>query len=117
MTLDELRKHFWWLGNGEAGSHLVALENNRVTVEITQHTWSLRTGRYERSVERELGALGFKVAWRRAWSTARRRDLEDARMRTDANRQPFDEGAFIEAMRVEERARLEREENEDNKEG
>jgi hypothetical protein len=104
LTLDDLRRRFWWLGGGEAGSHLVALANNRVTMEITQHTWSRRTERYERSVEEGLAAMGLRVEWRRAWSAARRRDLDEARTRAEAAGQRFDEEAF-----VEERARFESE--------
>ena len=109
MTLDDLRRRFWWLGDGPARSHIVALENNRATVEITQHTWNRRTERYERSVEQGFAALGLAVEWRRAWSAALRRELAEARAGTEAAGHAFDEVAFIAAMAAEEKVRLERE--------
>ena len=109
MTLDELRRRFWWVGASRARSHIVALENNRVTVEITHHTWNRRTERYERSVERGFAALGLSVAWQPVWSAARRREIDDARAGAVAAGAAFEEAAFVAKMRAEERARLARE--------
>ena len=110
MTLDELRRRFWWLGVSRARSHLVALENNRVTVEITHHTWNRRTERYERSVERGFAAFGLSVAWQPRWSAARREEIDEARARAVVRGEAFEEAAFVAKMRAEEWARLEREE-------
>jgi hypothetical protein len=112
LTLDELQRRFWWLGASRARSHIVALENNCVTVEITHHTWNRRTERYERSVERGFAALGLAVAWQRRWSAARRREIDEARARALDVDETFDEAAFVAAMRGEERARLDREKEE-----
>jgi hypothetical protein len=109
LTLDELRQRLWWIGADPGRSHIVALENNRVTIEIIQHTWNGRTERYERSVEEALAAVGFRVEWRRGWSSARRRNLADARTNAAHRGESFDEEAFVAARCVEERERLEHE--------
>jgi hypothetical protein len=109
LTLDELRQRFWWLGASRTQSHIVALENNRVTVEITHHTWNRRTERYERSVERGFGALGLAVAWQRRWSGALQQEIDKARASAAEGGEAFDEAAFIATKPAEERARIERE--------
>lgn len=71
-----------------------------MTVEIIEHTWNRRTARYEESVEKEFAALGLAVVWRRLWSEALRQMIEEARAAAGAS---FDENAFVERMREEER--------------
>jgi hypothetical protein len=113
VTLEALRRRFWWLGATPTRSFIVGLENDRATVDITQHTWSRRTQHYERSVERQLAALGLSVVWRPRWSEALRRRLDEARA---AAGETFDEVAFVARMRDEEARRAKRE-SEDPPEG
>ena len=82
MTLEALRRRFWWLGATPTRSFIAGLENGRATVDITQHTWSRRTQHFERSVERQFAELGLSIAWQPRRSGALRRQLEEARAST-----------------------------------
>jgi hypothetical protein len=104
MTLDELRRHFWWLGPGKPGSHIVALEGTNVTVKVLQTTWNRRrTGAYEEAVARDFAVLGFTVTWVPYWTDDLQGKIDEARASAEKKGQPFDEAAFIEKRRREER--------------
>jgi hypothetical protein len=112
VTLEGLRRRFWWLGATRNHSYIVGLENDRVTIDITQYTWNRHTQHYEESVERQLRELGLSVAWQRRWSEVLRKQLVEARARAEAAGARFDEVAFVACRQDEETRRVEREEGE-----
>jgi hypothetical protein len=103
VTLDELRKHFWWLGPGKPGSHIVALDGANVIVKVVQATWNRRTGPYEEAVARDFAALGFTVTWVPYWRDDLQAQIDEARNAAEKKGQPFDEIAFVAKKRHEER--------------
>jgi hypothetical protein len=109
VTLEALRRQFWWMRATPTRSFIVGLENDRVTVDITQHTWSRRTQHYERSVERQFAELGLGVVWQPRWSESLRRRLDEARAVAAAAGDTLDEAAFVERMRDVEARRAKRE--------
>ena len=102
MTLDELRKHFWWLGPIKAGSHIIALDGTRVTVKVLQASWNRRTTAYEELVARDFAALGFAVTWVPYWRDNLQAQIDEARTAAKKKGHTFDEDAFIEKKRHEE---------------
>ena len=102
MTLDELRKHFWWLGPGKAGSHIIALDGAEVTVKVVQASWNRRTTPYEEVMARDFAVLGLTVTWVPYWRDDLQGEIDDAREAARKKGQPFDEAAFIERKRREE---------------
>ncbi len=117
MTLDELREHFWWLGPGrkekakDSGktvyrdSYIVGLEGTTVTIKVIQCTWNRRTQKYEEAVERDFAAIGLQVAWLPFLSPARQAEIDLARGEADKKKEAFDEVAFVERQRREEKRR------------
>lgn len=83
MNLDELRKHFWWLGPGKPGSHIVALNGTTVTDKVVQATWSRRTGPYETAVACDFAALGLTVVWVPYWRDDLQAQIDEARTTGD----------------------------------
>ena len=100
VTLDELRKRFWWLGPDPAGSYIVALEGDTVTIKVIQCSWNRRTQKYEEAVARDFHALGFKVVWQPFLAEKLRTELEKARESAEKAGVIFDEGKFIEQQRA-----------------
>jgi hypothetical protein len=103
MTLDELRERFWWLGPSRKESYIVAMEGDTVTVKVIQCTWNRRTQKYEDAVAADFGALGFKVKWQPFWSEKLGGQIDKAREEEMKNGRMFDEAAFIEGRRADER--------------
>ena len=102
MTLDELRKRFWCLGPDPAGSYIVALEGDTVTIKVIQCSWNRRTQKYEEAVARDFHALGFKVVWQPFLAEKLRGELDRAREIAEKAGGLFDEGKFMEQQRAAE---------------
>lgn len=102
VTLDDLRKRFWWLGPGPAGSYIVALEGDTVTIKVIQCSWNRRTQKYEEAVACDFHALGFKVVWQPFLADKLRGELDRAREVAEKAGVLFDEGKFIEQQRAAE---------------
>ena len=102
MTLDELREFFWWLGPGEPGSHIIALDGANVTVKVVQATWNRRTGPYEEVVGRDFAAFGLTVTWVPYWRDDLQAQIDEARNAAEKKGHPFDAAAFIARKRHEE---------------
>ena len=105
LTLDKLRARFWWLGSGRKNSHILALDGDTATIKVIQRTWNHHTQKYEAAVARDLGELGLKVVWQRAWCRAFQETIDNARTQATEAGQTFDEAAFVEWRRAEETAR------------
>ena len=103
MTLEELRERFWWLGPSRKDSYIVAMEGDTVAVKVIQCTWNRRTQKYEDAVAADFAKLGFKVKWQPFWSDKLRGEIDKARDEEMKNGRSFDEAAFIEANRADER--------------
>jgi hypothetical protein len=80
MTLDDFRKHFWRLGPGKPGSHIIAFEGTNVTVKVLQTTWNRRTGSYEDAGARDFAALGFTVTWVSNWRDDMQAQIDEGRV-------------------------------------
>ncbi|HJX51350.1 MAG TPA: hypothetical protein VJ801_01165 [Polyangia bacterium] len=102
VTLDELRKRFWWLGPDPAGSYIVALEGDTVTIKVIQCSWNRRTQKYEEAVACDFHAIGFKVVWQPFLAEKLRTELEKARESAEKAGVLFDEGKFMEQQRAAE---------------
>ena len=106
MTLEDLRKRFWWLGPSPRDSYIVALDGDTVTIKVIQCTWNRRTQKYEDAVARDFQALGLQVKWQPFFSEMLRAMIEKAR---DEAGPTFDEGRFLEDQRAPELRREARE--------
>ena len=85
VTLDELRKKFWWLGPSVRDSYIVALDGDTVTIKVIQCSWNRRTQKYEEAVARDFEALGLRVEWRPFFSEKLMAEIEKAREKLGAN--------------------------------
>jgi hypothetical protein len=103
VTLDELRKKFWWLGPSVRDSYIVALDGDTVTIKVIQCSWNRRTQKYEEAVARDFEALGLRVEWRPFFSEKLMAEIEKAREKLGAN---FDEGRFLDEQRAAELRRV-----------
>lgn len=97
MTLEELRKRFWWLGPD--GSYVTALRGDQVTVKVIQTSWVRRTQTYEESVARDFVALGFRVQWEPFFADSLETEIARAKEKAEAVGKTFDRATFIAAMR------------------
>jgi hypothetical protein len=102
VTLEELRRRFWWLGPSLRDSFIVALEGETVTIKVIQCSWNRRTQKYEAAVARDFHALGLQVVWKPFFSEKLRAEIEKAREDALKAKIQFDEDAFLEEQRTEE---------------
>ena len=102
VTLEELRRRFWWLGPSPRDSFIVALNGDTVTVKVIQCTWNRRTQKYEEAVARDFHALGLQVVWKPFFSEKLRAEIEKAREDGLKAKIQFDEDAFLDERRAEE---------------
>jgi hypothetical protein len=103
VTLDELRRYFWWLGPGKPGSNILSLEGAVVTIKVIQSSWNRRTQQYEAAVARDFAALGLTVSWVPFWSEGLQAQIDEAREEARKKGKPFDEAAFVARKQQEER--------------
>jgi hypothetical protein len=96
VTLEDLRRKFWWLGPSSKDSYIVLLEGDTVTIKVIQCSWNRRTQKYEEAVAGDFHALGLKVKWQPFFSEKLRGEMEKAREKAGAR---FDEGEFVEMQR------------------
>jgi len=102
VTLEELRRKFWWLGPSLRDSYIVALDGNTVTVKVIQCSWNRRTQKYEEAVARDFHALGLQVRWKPFFSEKVRAEIEKAREEAMRAKIQFDEGKFLDEQRTAE---------------
>ena len=105
VTLDELRKKFWWLGPSLRDSYIVALDGDTVTIKVIQCSWNRRTQKYEEAVARDFHALGLQVVWKPFFSEKLRTEIEKAREEAMKAKVQFDEGKFLDEQREAEQRR------------
>jgi hypothetical protein len=109
VTLEDLRRQFWWLGPSLRDSYIVALDGDTVTIKVIQCTWNRRTQKYEEAVARDFHALGLQVVWLPFFSEKLRAEIEKAREEAMKAKMQFDEGKFLDGQRVAEQRRETRE--------
>ena len=99
VTLEELRRQFWWLGPSPRDSYIVALDGDTVTIKVIQCSWNRRTQKYEEAVARDFHALGLQVVWKPFFSEKLRAEIEKAREDAMKAKVHFDEGKFLDEQR------------------
>lgn len=105
VTLEELRRQFWWLGPSPRDSYIVALDGDTVTIKVIQCNWNRRTQKYEEAVARDFQALGLQVVWKPFFSEKLRAEIEKAREEAMKAKISFDEGKFLDEQRDAEQRR------------
>ena len=105
VTLEELRRQFWWLGPSPRDSYIVALDGDTVTIKVIQCNWNRRTQKYEEAVARDFQALGLQVVWKPFFSEKLRTEIEKAREEALKAKIQFDEGEFLDEQREAEQRR------------
>jgi hypothetical protein len=105
VTLEDLRRKFWWLGPSLRDSYIVALDGDTVTIKVIQCSWNRRTQKYEEAVARDFLALGLQVVWKPFFSEKLRAEMEKAREEALKAKISFDEGRFLNEQREAEQRR------------